>query len=451
MQHAQNTRTQTDHIEEKIDERVMSGTDTEREEMEAARVAVMECEKEIQDIKRTLRSAPTATNEDDQNKLRVSVLKVTTTTTTTTTPIDESSFLETRMQVSSPVEEGLLTRSYDPLDANAEGSFVEIPEVDLSVATLTVSVAGLSSSSEPRDLSTVCDFDPRSSDAALVRQIDLDLFPTGATDVTNVTNDTSTTTTVQEDNKDDDKNTDEIDQAKDKDKEDEDEQEADEKQEDTNQEPEDQQVTTQQDKDDAPPEDPPTNAEEKSDEKIATEQDNNDKEADNNKVDTPPDTPISEPTSDTTVDNTTTTATEDERKISPVGKVSLRVEFTPSAKERKEALFGVLNDASRRKSAAVDRLRRSAAKLSSPTTNAALSSATTTKTPAVAPGFLRTKKKGAAAKEPGALARTWSRTLGPDSLLRKVIFPVSKNYLLFFGAVFVFHFKGHELALPAPV
>ena len=38
-----------------------------------------------------------------------------------------------------------------------------------------------------------------------------------------------------------------------------------------------------------------------------------------------------------------------------------------------------------------------------------------------------------------------------SQLHRKEIFPLAKNYIIFFGAVTPMHFRGQELALPPPI
>jgi hypothetical protein len=44
----------------------------------------------------------------------------------------------------------------------------------------------------------------------------------------------------------------------------------------------------------------------------------------------------------------------------------------------------------------------------------------------------------------------YERAFGPQSFLRQKL-PAAKNYIIFFGAIVLFHFKGQELALPPPV
>jgi hypothetical protein len=122
--------------------------------------------------------------------------------------------------------------------------------------------------------------------------------------------------------------------------------------------------------------------------------------------------------------------------------VQLRVTYVPSNKDKREELYEQLNKTSQRKAQAVNKLRQVALAASR---DAPAGSAGQNKKPAVKPGFLNKPNK-----EPTKMEAWYNRTLGPDSLLRK-LFPVAKNYVLFFGIVGVFHFKGQALALPPPV
>lgn len=129
--------------------------------------------------------------------------------------------------------------------------------------------------------------------------------------------------------------------------------------------------------------------------------------------------------------------------------VTLKVEYNPSTKDQRDKLYDLLNTASKRKAAAIDKLRKSAAEVSratktSPTKPSEASSSSSEK--AVKSGFLNKKAK----KKDSFLMRLYNKTIGPSSLLRTV-FPVAKNYIIFFGAVTLMHFKGQELALPPPV
>lgn len=124
----------------------------------------------------------------------------------------------------------------------------------------------------------------------------------------------------------------------------------------------------------------------------------------------------------------------------PVCTLTFKVTYRPSAKDQREELYELLNKASEKKSTYVNELQQ-AAKLSY---RAAPSS-----TVAVRSGFLN-KGSPVKKKEPSRWIQLYEKTLGPQSLARR-IFPVAKNYLIFFGAVIIFHFKGQELALPPPV
>jgi hypothetical protein len=130
----------------------------------------------------------------------------------------------------------------------------------------------------------------------------------------------------------------------------------------------------------------------------------------------------------------------------PVCTVTLRIEFEPSRKDRKDGLYDLLNKVSKRKAAAIDRLRKSAAAVSrlsaqdSPSKEGDKAGSR-----AVKPGFLNKEKK-----EAGFFKRLYERTIGPNSLF-VMIAPIAKNYVIFFGTVAFMHFQGQQLALPPPV
>jgi hypothetical protein len=120
--------------------------------------------------------------------------------------------------------------------------------------------------------------------------------------------------------------------------------------------------------------------------------------------------------------------------------ITFNVTYKPSAKDQREELYELLNKASEKKNKYVSEMQQ-AAKL--------LHRAAPASTVAVKPGFLN---KGAAGKkkEPSKLMQFYEKNLGPQSMLQAIL-PVAKNYLIFFGAIILFHFKGQELALPPPV
>ena len=131
----------------------------------------------------------------------------------------------------------------------------------------------------------------------------------------------------------------------------------------------------------------------------------------------------------------------------PVCTVTLKIEFEPSKKDQKDELYDLLNKVSKRKAAAIDKLRKSAAAVSrlaaqdSPSKGDDKAGASR----AVKPGFLNKEKK-----EPGFFKRLYERTIGPNSLFM-MLAPIAKNYVIFFGTVAFMHFQGQQLALPPPV
>mmetsp|Transcript_17692 Transcript_17692/g.51491 ORF Transcript_17692/g.51491 Transcript_17692/m.51491 type:complete len:545 (-) Transcript_17692:147-1781(-) len=133
----------------------------------------------------------------------------------------------------------------------------------------------------------------------------------------------------------------------------------------------------------------------------------------------------------------------------PLCTVTLKVEYEPSAKDQRDKLYDLLNNASKRKAAAIEKLRKSAAEVSrAAKASPAKASDASKSSPeeAVKSGFLNKKTK----KKDNFLKQLYNKTIGPNSLLR-AIFPVAKNYVIFFGAAALMHFKGQELALPPPV
>ena len=120
--------------------------------------------------------------------------------------------------------------------------------------------------------------------------------------------------------------------------------------------------------------------------------------------------------------------------------ITFNVTYKPSAKDQREELYELLNKASEKKSKYVSELQQ-AAKLSHRVDPVS--------TTAVRSGFLN-KDAAPKKKEPSKLMKFYEKNLGPQSLVRQ-IFPIAKNYIIFFGAVILFHFKGQELALPPPV
>ena len=98
--------------------------------MDHAHMEVMEGEGEMQKIKAALRSVA-AGGDETLNFLLLSATKV--------TGLPKLAMPRFKLQLSSLIEELELTKIWDPLNTDAEGSAVRFKGVDSSVATLTVS------------------------------------------------------------------------------------------------------------------------------------------------------------------------------------------------------------------------------------------------------------------------------------------------------------------------
>ena len=136
--------------------------------------------------------------------------------------------------------------------------------------------------------------------------------------------------------------------------------------------------------------------------------------------------------------------------ILPTCVLDLTIEYNASTKDQILILTEKYNAAVARHAVAVDKLRKIGVAVRRAKIAAAASSQLATidnKKPAVKPGFLNKKPKK---KEAMFYVRWYEKTLGPNSLFRKV-YPIAKNYVLFFGGVLLMHFQGHQLALPPPV
>mmetsp|Transcript_8229 Transcript_8229/g.11954 ORF Transcript_8229/g.11954 Transcript_8229/m.11954 type:complete len:286 (-) Transcript_8229:1760-2617(-) len=136
---------------------------------------------------------------------------------------------------------------------------------------------------------------------------------------------------------------------------------------------------------------------------------------------------------------------EGEGETDPICTATFKVTYKPSAKDQREELYDLLNKASEKKNKAIGELNE-AAKLVTRSNPPATSSA-------VQRGFLNKssgKNSKLTKKEKSGILRLWEKYLGPQSWVRHT-FPVVKNYIIFFGVVTLFHYKGQELALPPPV
>jgi len=150
-----------------------------------------------------------------------------------------------------------------------------------------------------------------------------------------------------------------------------------------------------------------------------------------------------------------TTEGEGETKTEPiVCSVTLKVTYKPSAKDQREELYDLLNKTSQRKATALAELgKRSIEKARA---QAGASTAVTRAKPSVKPGFLNKGGKKAEEEDKSLVAavkKWYTRVTGPDSILMKTAFfaIVTKDFLIFFGAVGFMHYRGNVLALPPPV
>lgn len=134
----------------------------------------------------------------------------------------------------------------------------------------------------------------------------------------------------------------------------------------------------------------------------------------------------------------------------PLYTLTIRLEYTPSPDDKRDALYDALNEVSKRKVAAIDSLRRSAV-----VANRAKAAEAPTggggKSPAVKSGFLNKSKAPEEVEKPPPFWKRWyGKTIGPQSMMW-VVGPIAKNYVLFVGVSLFIHFKGDLLALPPVV
>jgi hypothetical protein len=139
-------------------------------------------------------------------------------------------------------------------------------------------------------------------------------------------------------------------------------------------------------------------------------------------------------------------AAPEELVTTTVCTVSLKLTYSPSPKDQREELYEILNKATQRKAKALEKLKQMAA-AAARSQGASSGAADSNKKPAMQSGFLNKPVKS---KQTHFLVQWYNKHLGPTSIMRTVL-PIAKNYIIFFGAVGFFHFKGQMLALPPPV
>lgn len=301
-------------------------------------------------------------------------------------------------QLSSPVEEGVLSKVYDPLnnDPAPEESVIIFKGVETSVATLTITASDADiplGSSSPLEVATFCKRDPMEDDTNKKYVTELPVAIVAAD---------AAGSTAQEPTAD----------AKDG--------EAD-------------KVTTEEGASAAAAGD----AEEGAKTEVVE---------------------ITDVTEKQEVEEEATAVATEVTSIPPVCTAVLRFTYTPSPKDQKEDLYELLNKTTQRKAIALEKLRKismaqGSSSAGSPTSGGGASSSTAVTKPAVKPGFLNKKKAAANAKGPTGLQKAYDTLLGPNSytMLGLGFIMGAKDYIIFFGAMTFFHFRGQMLALPPPV
>ena len=135
--------------------------------------------------------------------------------------------------------------------------------------------------------------------------------------------------------------------------------------------------------------------------------------------------------------------------VQPTCTLTLRLVYQPSNNDKKEELYQLLNKKSEKKAAALENLSKISMNMTrtGADRSPSKSPAATVAKPSVKPGFLNKKKA-----EVSRVRSLYEKTMGPNSMLRTslgLLF-LTKDYLIFFGAISFFHFGGQFLALPAP-
>ncbi len=389
-----------------------------REAMEKSRIEVMECEEEIKSIKNSLKAitmGAASGGEASLNHLEVSVQNVKALERSDTESTLPTTF---KVHLSSPIEERTITKLYDPLNPTAEEGLAKFESVEISNALLTVEAFYTSGDesgekklgvSAPHDLLPLCQGGEKKSsmlDIAIVAEKGIDEVETMEEETNKGASEAEEKVMKKQGSEYFEAATDEEDL-----KEEEEEKEK---------------VTTEEVAEDAETtEDEKKEVQEKEDE-AAEETKSTDQPA------------------------------QDESKTSelqlPLYTLTIELEYTPSAEDKRDALYVQLNEVSKRKVAAIESLRKNAGLVNRAKAAEASSSipeSPTKKSPAVQSGFLN-KSKPTAEASPPFWKRWYEKTIGPKAMLWTVG-PIAKNYVIFVGISLFIHFKGDLLALPAPV
>lgn len=466
-------------------------------ELEASRLEVMQAEKDVVAVRQALRSLaarasqpppspvegdeatdPKKTVPSDTNSLKLTASKVTGLPGTAKPVIN--------IQLSSPIESQTITCLYDPLNPSLEGSYANFSSVEAENATITVQV---SDADIPLGSSAVLDVKPLTKidvlggvfkkvtelEVAIVANDDSTAKSTDNEAVEKPSSEEEDTTEVDDDGED------EFQDAKseitdtptkgnapnklpeDEDEEKEQQLEKEDKSKETGNNDESMDEKEGEELTDATEEGVTTTGEDKDAVKVElgdqvtlinegkedapSNEKKEDKDSESEGVSAITDTEESVLINEET--------TEEEAKLDkklppasmliPTCVVYFRIEFDVSLKEQKDELYNLLNNASKRKAVAVDKLRKAAALLNRSKSAEEAKGGNDVK--AVKSGFLNKKSSK---KKSSFLVRWYEKTIGPQSTTRK-LFPIAKNYIIFFGAVTLMHFQGQQLALPPPV
>lgn len=342
----------------------------EKSALEASRLDVMDCEKEIQSIKSALKSLTSGSGvESSMNSLQVSVHKIDAINgeDTKKSVFHPSTF---KVHLSSPIEERTITQLFDPLDPTAEGGIVKFERLETSNALLTIEafcnngdddILVKVGTSAAHDLLPLCqDLDVNGDKISSTVEIAI------------VSESVESSAKPSLESKESDEWEDAVDEEKDE---------------------------------------------------------------------------GAGATKEGVVNSEESKTTSSAKLQLPLCILSVQLEYTPSANDKRDSLYEKLNEVSKRKAAAIEKLRRSAA---------AVNRAKTAESDdgkgkggnLVKAGFLNKSRPDT--KAVPVWKRWYEKTIGPQSFLW-IFGPIAKNYVIFIGCSVFFHLKGDLLALPPPV
>mmetsp|Transcript_2112 Transcript_2112/g.2864 ORF Transcript_2112/g.2864 Transcript_2112/m.2864 type:complete len:484 (-) Transcript_2112:188-1639(-) len=460
-------------------------------EQELATKEVREVAVQLNTITNAIRklavSSRCSDGKDDKNTIKVSAMKI--------TGLPESAQPKIELQLSSPIESKIITRLYDSnVDDDNDGdddkqeteteqkkeegeeqgeeetatvddtkadngssSYYAIFEgVDLSVATLTVQVSDLDiplGSSVMYDIAPLCDVDVLSGVIEKTTQLEVAIVPEDGTfhvgspssekqddDIEEIVAESSDESAVVVEKSDDIEGKDDEDKKDEGRKETEGGESESENFQDAISSEDDESSSKVQESKEVEKEDNNDNDDEKKVTEAAEQKDKDEATSSNNEQEEAKESTEEQPKQGDS-------PSSPDSIIVPTCVVYLKIEYNASASDQKAILDEKYNATVARKAVAMEKLRKIAISLRrAQMAEASKQQKDDNTKPSVKPGFLnkQTKKKG-----PMFLVRWYEKTIGPNSLLRKV-YPIAKNYVLFFGGIILMHYQGHQLALPPP-